>query len=200
MSMAVVNPFREPDRLLTVPGTRMLQDSFGLVGCSFEDPMMPERSWIIDGVYAPIPGRALGGIRVRVTDQKGFISFCNQRDLEILLGLAKSGDYCPWTDSAYPYVNDPEDGWIGLLADRMDLADDLHERELVMRVQHNWGVLPGMDLTRLIHRSENKDTQRLDILIWDADPDTGLGPDPSLANVSKRWRFVEEQEVRWQQL
>lgn len=200
MTMAIVNPSREPDRLLVVPGTRMLQDSFGLVGCSFEDPMEPERLWIIDSVYAPIPGRALGGIRVRVVDQKGFISFCNQRDLELLLNLVKCGGYCPWTDKAYPYINDEEDGWIGLLVDAHDLADDLFARELVLREQYGWGVLPEVGLTRLIHRMAGKDVERHDILLWDADPVTGLGPDPSLENIGYRWKRVEEERVKWEQL
>ncbi len=198
--MAIVNPYRERDRLLTVPGTRVLQDSFGLMGASFEDPIESGRSWVIVGVYAPIPGRALGGIRVKVMDAKGFISFLNQRDLEVMLGLASCGDYCPWLDKQYAYVNDYTDGWVGLMADREDLGDDLFERELKTREQHGWGVLPELELTRLVHKSDNKDVQRLDILMWDADPETGLGPDPSLKNIWSRWSLVEETEVKWQQL
>jgi len=198
--MAIVNPYRERDRLLTVPGTRVLQDSFGLMGVSFEDPIESERSWVIVGVYAPILGRALGGIRVKVIDSKGFISFVNQRDLEVLLDFAKGGDYCPWLDNEYAYVNDYRDGWIGLMTDKADLGDDLLERELTTREQHGWGVLPELELTRLIHVRDKRDVQRLDILMWDADPETGLGPDPSLKNIWSRWTLVEEQEVKWHQL
>ncbi len=196
----IVNPYRESDRLVVIPGTRMIQDSFGLVGCSFEDPRMSDRSWVIVGLYYPVPGRALGGVRARLLDQKGFVSFCNQRDLEILLNLAKGGQYCPWTGANYPYVNDEEDGWVGLCADEVDLSDDLFERELALRAQHEWGVLPSGSMERRIHRGDNHDAERTDILLWDADPQTGMGPDPSLENLGCRWQRVEEKRVVWEHL
>jgi len=196
----IVHPFRENDLLAPIPGTRFLSDAFGLMGCSFEDPVTSERVWVIDGVYAPIPGRAIGGLRVHLTDQKGFISFCNQRDLEVLLGLAKGGQYCPWTGEKYSYVNDEADGWIGLFVDDIDLADDLFARELNLRAQHQWGVLPETTISRRIHRADKNDVERHDILLWDADPVTGLGPDPSLDNLEYRWKRVEEERIRWEQL
>lgn len=196
--MAIINPFS--DRLTVVPGTRILQDSFGLVGCSFEDPREPERVWVVVGAYAPIASRAVSGIRARVLDQKGFVSFCNQRDLEVLLGLTKGGQYCPWMGCSYSYVNDEADGWIGLCVDEVDLLDDLFERELVLREQHAWGVLTGSEVLRRVHRSRDNDVSRRDILMWDADPITGLGPDPSLANIQYRWRRVEEEKVKWNRL
>lgn len=170
------------------------------MGCSFEDPVTPGRHWVIDGVYAPVPGRALGGIRARVSDQKSFLSFVNQQDLELLLGLAESGRYCPWTGKPYPYVNDEGSGWVGLLVDDDDLSDDLFEKEMVLREQYGWRVLPQIDIYRRVHRMNRRDVERRDLLLWDADPQTGLGPDPRFESIGSRWSKVEEERVTWEHL
>jgi hypothetical protein len=81
--------------LAVIPGTRMLEDPLGLQGAYVLDPLEPARHWWVQWVFAPVPGRALSGIRAKLVDTKGFITFCNQRDLEVMLQHAKPGEWCP---------------------------------------------------------------------------------------------------------
>jgi len=80
-----------------VGGTRMLESTYGLDRVQIPDPKTPGRLWRVQGLYLPVHGRALGGLRAKLEDQKGFITFCNQRDLEVILGLGAPGQYCPWS-------------------------------------------------------------------------------------------------------
>ncbi len=191
----LVNPTRHNRLLQAIPGTRLLLESFGLVGAGIPDMRNGERRWVITSVLAPVPGRALGGIRVRVEDQKGFVSFCNQRDLELLLGLARPGDICPWLKADYPEFDSKE--FYGLCADEEDLLDDLHQRELQHRAEHP-GVIPfGSQLTRYIHLDDGRDIEELMMMCYDCDPVTGLGPDPRFETVGDRWTRVERSRVEW---
>src|SRR6266545_5154734 len=98
----IINPNLAESRsmLRTIPGTRMLRDGT-LVGLRFTDPFQQNRIWTIQGLYAPVAGRVLGGIRAKLVDQKSFTSFCNQRDLEVLLKLGRPGNYCEWLGTDY---------------------------------------------------------------------------------------------------
>lgn len=189
------NPSRSQHLLRAIPGTRLLLESFGLVGAMLVDPRDRMRCWNITSVLAPVPGRSLGGIRVRVEDQKGFVSFCNQRDLELLLGLGEPGAMCPWLQKSYPELDSRD--FFGLCVDEEDLRDDLHERELRFRAE-NPGVIPfGSQLTRYIHLDEDQDVEELMMMLYDCDPDTGLGPDHKLETISSRWTRVERNKVQW---
>jgi len=194
----LVNPYSTP--LDVVPGTRVLQEQLGLTGAVFDDPKHPDRYWQVVTAYAPLPGRALGGIRARVIDNKQFSSFVNQRDLELLLDIASPGGWCPWANELYPGINDEVEGWFGLCADKEDLVDDLFERELHLRVQHPGGILQPQEMRRLIHLSPRNDVEYLDLLLWDADPTTGLGPDPRLETVERRWAPAERTQLIWDRL
>jgi len=77
-----------------------------------------------------------------------------------------------------------------------DLEDDLHIRELELREQMGWGMLPELQLTRRIH-TDGRDLERLDMLLLDYNPDTGVGPDPSLENIGKRWAMVQQEAIPW---
>jgi len=182
----------------TPPG-RMVQDRYSLIGKTFDDPKQSDRSWTITSLYSPI-NRALGGIRARVMDTKGFISFINQRDMELLLELARPGEWCAWAHEYYPGVNDEVEGWYGLALDPDDLLDDLYERELELRVRHPDDILQPQEIRRRLHFGPNNDMEELVALLWDADPDTGLGPDYRFETLEKRWSRIEKSPLKWQMI
>jgi hypothetical protein len=192
----LLNPYRH--NLAVVPGTRILSTELGLSGVAFDDPGTPGRRWTITGVYAPVSSRRLGGIRVKLEDQKNFITFCNQRDLEVLLGLAAPGDWCQWTDQEYPGPKDHE--WYGFAADWEDLADDMLEREYSLRVQFP-GVLPfGLEVTRRVHVDGSHDVEELSTMLYDCDPQTGMGPDMRLETIDTRWTRVGRDKILWKRI
>jgi hypothetical protein len=179
-----------------LPGTRMLTESFGLVGVLFEDPRHAGRNWTITNLFAPI-GRALGGIRAKLVDDKGFVSFVNQRDLELLLDIAQPGQWCPWTESRYPGINAFDEGWFGICCDDDDLLDDLCERELLLRQQYSGLIPDGAELIRRIHLDDDNDHEELLLLLWDRDPDTNYAPDTRMETLRRRWVQVERRRLIW---
>lgn len=194
----LLNPYKT--LLEVLPGSRMLRDAFnlGVVGATINDPIRTERVWTVMNIYAPIAGRHLGGIRARLVDQKDFVTFCNQRDLELLLGLARPGQYCAWLDKDYPEFSSPE--FFGPCADEEDLDDDLLEREWIVRGMQS-GVLPyGMELTRLVHFGGSLDFEEMNLMLGDYDRDTGWGPDTRLETVRTRWVAQGKDRVRWSRL
>jgi len=189
----LLNPFL--DKLETINGSRILNMHLGLIGHEIQDLHKDNRTWIIQTEYAPIPGRALGGIRVKLVDNKGFISFLNQRDLEVLLEIAEPGEPCYWTGGDYPAPGSRE--WFGLCADEEDLEDDLFEQELLLRA--DYPTLPtNLELTRRVHLGRGKDVEDLSILLYDMDPETGLSPDTRFSTLHRRWSRVEQRKVIWE--
>lgn len=189
----LLNPCKT--RLSTIPGTRILEDNFGLAGFTYVDPASPERVWVLEYLLAPVPGRALGGIRARLTDDKGFVTFCNQRDLEVMIGVASPGDHCFWAGNPYPGPGDED--WYGLCADRQDLLDDLYDRELRLREQYP-GILPNhLEISRRVHGNDVLDAEELHVLLWDGDPISGYGPDTRLETIERRWARAERTTVKW---
>jgi len=177
----------------------MLSEGFGVVGLSVDDPKIFGRRWTVTKLYAPIPGRALGGVRVKLVDQKGFVTFCNQRDFELLVELARPGEWCFWANQEYPGINDPE--FYGLCVDSIDLDDDLYERELDLRAQCQHHFLPSnLQLDRRIHLDATSDVEEMQMLLWDMDPETGMYPDPRLLTLSRRWSRVERRKLMWTRL
>lgn len=190
----LLNPSRTPSLLRAIPGTRVLVESFGLIGATFSDPVDGARRWTITSVFAPLPGRAIGGLRVRVQDQKLFSSFCNQRDLELMLGLAEPGMTCPWLQERYPEIDSPD--FFGPCMDEEDIRDDLFEHERRFRQEHE--VLPyGAQFTRYMHLDDAVDVEELDMMLYDCDPGTGMGPDPRFETLDSRWTRVERNRVQW---
>lgn len=189
----LINPYLPESReiLSPIPGTNIIAETLGVVGVMLRVPGDPIRSWTIQGLYAPIPGRMLGGIRAKLIDQKGFISFCNQRDLEVLLDISCPGAYCAWLDAEYVDVD--EAAWCGLCVDEDDLLDDLYDKELEARSAYEEGTpLPaGLSFSRRIHAGSLNDYQELLVLKWDMDPDTGMGPDTRFSTVGRRWSSIE---------
>src|SRR3972149_8570112 len=194
----LINPYGDgPSIFQVIAGTRVLQNQFGLQNAVVQDPKRPERLWRVHVVYAPIPGRKIGGMRIKLIDAKGFITFCNQRDFELLIELARPNDWCPWMEQPYPGVNDTVEGGVGLCMDEEDLIDDIYERELLLRAQQSWGILSPTEITRRLHLEAVADVEQVDVFMWDADPTTGLGPDPRFETVGCRWRRSERRSVKW---
>lgn len=169
------------------------------MGVQLEDPKERRRIWCIQSAYAPIPGRRLGGVRVKLIDTKGFVSFCNQRDLEVLLGIGEPGRWCAWAGEEY--VAPGERDWIGLCSDEEDLLDDLFEREMFLRSQIQGGILvPPIEFTRRVHVDESYDAEELFILVGDFDPETGFYPDVRFETIERRWARSHRERVRWERI
>jgi hypothetical protein len=157
----------------------------------------PRRTWTIQSFFAPSPQRAIGGVRAKLQDQKGFVTFCNQRDLEILLGLAAPHTFCFWLGQRYAEPGDKS--WVGFYVDAWDLVDDLYERELMLRVEHQ-AILSGTTLVRYIHVEEGVDVEETYMLLRDWDSETGLEPDPRYETVQRRWVRIERIGATWEVL
>jgi hypothetical protein len=181
----LINPYEE--RLVTYEGTRLLKETYGIVGEGVRSVADPQRLWVIQGLYAPVPQRALGGIRARLTDNRGFVTFINQRDLEVMIGLGRPGEKCPWLGE--PYLSQFSKDWCGFCMDRDDLLDDLMERELFLRCSYPpLSVLPpGTDLTRLLFVEQGHEVKEELVLVWDMNPETGESPDTSVTTIDNRW-------------
>jgi len=195
----IVHPFLARERL-QVCGGRLLVETFNLVGIVLGDVIEPQREWTIDGLYSPIWGRALGGIRARVRDQKGFVSFINQRDLEFLLGIGTAGKWCSWLGE--DYVDPTDRRWVGFCTDEEDLKDDLYARELDVRFHQEEltgsPVLPeGLEIDRLLGINGGTDVKELLTLRLDYDPLTGEYPDRRFTAVDTRWARIEREKFPW---
>jgi hypothetical protein len=209
----LVHPYHERDkhRLETFVGTRLLKDNLGLVGVEVRDPSDSERIWKVQAVYAPLPRRGLGGVRTKLVDQYDFTTFCNQRDLEVLLELGTPGRYCPWQGGEY--VEPGERGWYGLCADDEDLLDDLFDREMLLRQASPLPMLEkGSTITRRVYfggdqtskgwlnpstgKTASNFSEEWDLL-WDMDPETGMFPDTRFQTVRRRWSRTVREKVRW---
>jgi hypothetical protein len=176
-------PFMCDPRTTPYVGTRLHYDD-------------PEREWTIQQFLLPSKRRAIGGIRARVEDQKGFSTFCNQRDLEVLIGLGAPGKTCPWLRR--PYVDPTSPDWVGFYADEEDLWDDLYERELLLRCDYPQGIPEGTTVSRLIHTEAGNDFEETVLLVRDWDRASGLYPDPRHSSVQNRWVRVERMRVTWE--
>jgi hypothetical protein len=181
----LINPYQAVS-MPVVPGTRMLQQDFGLAGYQLVDPGNSERLWTVSGLYTPV-GRKPNGIRVKLIDNKRFITFCNQRDFEVLLGIAKPGDWCHWAGEEYCGPDDAN--WFGFWADSLDLCDDLHERELELlgECQHGQKDWFSLSIERRIHSGGGSDAEDMWI------PNT----QPIEDTVNGRWIRVFTQPIDW---
>ena len=194
----IVNPYAHKGTLVPYNGTRILQQDFGLLGTTLSHPFEPKRVWSIQALYAPIPERTLGGFRTKLVDEKGFVTFINQMDLEVLLGVASPDTRCRWSGRIYP---DPEDhDFFGLCVDDDDLIDDLFDRELLLRGELPPGsaLLSGLELTRRVHVEEKIDVEELWVMLCDQDEETGIYPDTRMETLEQRWTRIERVRLPWE--
>lgn len=202
----LLNPFRDPPDRYRIEHSRMLGDGFvlnSLAGVVLPDRKNPSRAWTLCCFYMPLTDRkGLQGVRAKLVDQKGFTTFCNQRDLELMLGYVKPGMWCTWTDSPYPEFDSPD--FYGFCMDFEDGIDDLHGWEMLKRQEYwarGYQVIPEtFDVTRRLHLDTNVDVEQLDQFLYDYNPDTGMSPDYDVLRLSQRWRRVERNSVIWARL
>jgi len=187
----LVNPYQTP--LPTVEDSRVIVEEGVLndfVGAEVQVGN-PNRRWFIQHFLLPITTRRLGGIRAKVEDQKGFVSFINQRDLEVLLGIELPGEACYWWGSGC-YAAPGDDDWVGLAADEDDLLDDLYEWELHIRSdlqqQGYYGIPEGVSFTRYLHDS-GTDYEETWVFLWDTGTD--------FKNLTTRWSRAERKAIIW---
>ncbi len=192
----IVNPNKHPQLLVPYAGTRSLQQDFGLLGEVVDDPFEKGRVWRIDGVYAPVRCRATQGIRVKVYDQLGFMSFIEQMPLEVLLGVGEPGQRCQWSGKTYPQVED-RDRFFAFNLDTYDMQDDLLDIETAARGRPDVVLPDGSWVERKLHMDWYDDFIEGWTLIWDGDPETGVSPDLRLETVATRWQRVEQRRVQW---
>ena len=163
------------------------------------DPDNPYRNWTISALYTPLSGRSCGGIRAKLTDEKNYITFINQMDLEVLLGRAQPGALCKWSNKRYAAPG--ENTFYGFCADDDDLIDDLYDRELLMRGESPTGVLSAAcESVRRIHLEDRVDVEEYHIMMWDADPETGICPDIRFETLERRWTRVERKRAPWEDM
>lgn len=203
----LVHPYRQEHKHLleAIPGTRILVATLGVIGKSVVAPDNDERIWTVVALYTPLSGRVIGGVRAKLVDEKGFFTFCNQRDLELLLGEAKPDTYCHWLGSNY--VPTTSRDWCGFCVDEEDLLDDLYDRELEARAQIPVGAaLPdGLGFERNVHNGTGNDYIENMMLLWDKDPESGQQPDVRMGTVQSRWVSIErthwrERKNLWERL
>jgi hypothetical protein len=197
----IINPCTSEGKELLIPyaGTRLLQHDFGLVGTAIPDPAAPARYWRVQSLYAPIEGRSIGGFRTKLVDEKGFVAFLHQMDLEVLVGVARPGQRCRW--SGQVYMAPDERGFCGFCCDDDDLRDDLYDREMLLRAESVTGFLPpNHEILRRVHLEDRVDIEELHILLWDADPETGIGPDIRISTLDRRWVRVERLKAPWEDM
>jgi len=193
----LIHPFLQKEKLRVHQGTRLLQETLGLVGRALFDPLEKSRLWQIEALFAPIAGRTLGGVRAKLVDEKNFVTFINQMDLEVLLGLVKPGMKCHWSGRSYSGPGDRD--WYGLCVDDDDLIDDLYGRELMLRSEYNYQMLPeGLEIYRRVHHEEKVDKEELHLLIGDYDRETGVCPDPRMETIENRWVRADSTRVIWE--
>lgn len=193
----IINPFTHKEAMETYAGTRILQQDFGLVGNVLPDLFSRGRHWTISALYAPIGERAIGGIRSKLIDNKDYITFINQMDLEVLLDVARPGSRCKWSGKHYAHPGEPD--FYGMCVDDDDLIDDLYDRELFLRGSSPTGVLsPQSEIIRRIHLEDRIDVSEYHLLMWDMDPETGISPDIRIETMEKRWSRVERLRAPWE--
>lgn len=195
----IINPYLHRDALVTYAGTRILQQDFGLVGVRLQDPDNPYRQWSISALYAPLSSRSCGGIRAKLMDAKDYLTFINQMDLEVLLGIAMPGTMCKWSNKKYAAPG--ENTFYGFCADDDDLIDDLYDRELLLRGASPTGILgQTSEVFRRIHLEDRVDVEEYHIMMWDADPETGICPDVRMETLERRWSRVERKRAPWEDI
>jgi len=189
----IVNPFAEKGRLATFKGTRMLRDDFNLIDRTVTDVRQPYREWTIVGVYSPLTCRAVEGIRVKVVDESGVLTFIEQMDLEVLMGLANKGDLCSW--SGKRYLGPGDNAFAGLVCDEDDLLDDLMDTENVIRI--STPVIPDRTtIHRKLRLEFGHEVEETWMMLGDLDVERGTSPDTRMETLERRWRRISRTPLR----
>ncbi len=104
------------------------------------------RMWTVTSTYAPIKQLRIAGMRMRLQDQKGFITFCNQRDFEVLAGVGSPDAWCRWLGDRY--VEQGSTQWFGFCWESFDHEDDLAEWSVLLASEGK--LVENVDIERKI--------------------------------------------------
>lgn len=191
----IINPCMDERATNVIVGSRMLADPLGLIGVTVMDPPYPRHTWMVTAVFAPIEGRRLGGIRVRVRDTRRDVAgFINQRDLEVMLGLADPGHGCLWMGRSEYYADPSTPAWMGVCMDVSDMQDDMHLREWTIRndLHRTEGsdIMPvGLETRRRLWLGAG-DVRDQVIYVYQDRLDEYGEPNRDWDRVEERWRHV----------
>lgn len=189
----IINPYAE--KLERLGTSRRLVQDFDLMGCTLysSSDNGGARAWFITGFYAPTHKP---GIRAKVMDEKGFISFITQPELEVMLNVpgARAGKKVPYANFEYPSIDECE-----FAVDDNDLQDDLYDREMQIRALYPGILIPqGFNMMRR-YTNQAVDKEEHLQMGWDGDLSTGMYPDTRLSTVGDRWRRVQIERTYWQE-
>lgn len=175
-------------------GSRILKKDFNLIGHKIYD--RDDDPWVIQGVYCPLTTRKPSGIRVKAklfNAAVDIFSFVDQFYLEPLIDSAgcAEGRMCDWAGRRYIAKNDA--AFHAFVTDEDDLADDLFDRELMIRAAHR-RIPDGTSVCRYAQLEPGEIVEETWHLIHD-------GPDsPSVEGIEERWKRSERKRYRGPQL
>lgn len=186
----------------------MLSHLHDTINVKFEYPENTGRIWETRCIFNPIPQRMIAGYRWMCVDQFGFISYVEQRDFEMLLGIGKPGDKIPW-NPRYKYVEYSDPEFCGLQLDDDDIDEIIYMYEEGLRQQSSNGLLNGFvqwndgpqvaDLFLQLMTSENANYMYHFSFLTDSmreiiEPNSQIKqyvPNWRVGNVRSRWAKVE---------
>lgn len=182
------------DVLKTLGASRRVDSMMEVLDMQFQCPSNVKRAWTVKGVYAPVPNYRIGGVRLLVEDQKKVKSVVNQRDAELLLGLAKPGAHCHWHDGPYAKPGDPT--WVGLTVTADDLQDIIMDQEAWARYSsYSRGTGLSIEAGRtfgLYLYDGDVTTRQMWRFVGDSNP-----IDFSLEGMSQRWTRDKAERQVW---
>lgn len=182
---------RNPHRHMPVlANSYQLIDELGLPGQQLFDDET-SRIWTVIAVYAP--RSVTGGVRIKLNDNRGFVSFLEQEDYEVIFDMVQPGDICPWSGRKYAGPGDRD--WNGLYADDFDLKDDLYDRHQEFVRIYNGYVPTDALIQRCVH-SENRDF----LESWGYLPSLAGHIPITADNVDTAWVRVESMNVKWEEI
>ena len=168
------------DVLKTLGASRRVDSMMEVLDMQFQCPSNVKRTWTVKGVYAPVPNYRIGGVRLLVEDQKKVKSVVNQRDAELLLGLAKPGDPT----------------WVGLTVTADDLQDIIMDQEAWARYSsYSRGTGLSIEAGRtfgLYLYDGDVTTRQMWRFVGDSNP-----IDFSLEGMSQRWTRDKAERQVW---
>jgi hypothetical protein len=166
------------------PDSRQLLLTLPAEGEVFKDPRNKRRTWRVLSFFQPAHRY---GLRARLVDNKHVVGWCNQRDLELLLGQADAGERCPWLGEDYVGPQNP--GWVGIGMEPVDWQDELRLREIDMLTQ-GCEIAPWTELETLCEWASRPCFARY---LYNGGPFDG--PDVTL-----RWLPYEKEMIEWNSL
>lgn len=195
---SIVDPNTYPFR--KVGHSRLLTDHLGVVDMTLRDPITPNRTWTVQGVYLPVK-REMGGIRLRLTDSKNFVTYLNQRDAEVLLDFATFGSVCSWSSTRYLSPSDAS--FWGLCMSPEEQRDELYAQEVLLRMAlQRKGQDPilanNTEIDVRMHIAPRQDVRKVFRFLGDFNPETRDSPDVTFERIDRRWVEVGTYNCSWE--